>query len=268
MALITPKGHGLGYVAKQKFQGFPLDTFGLLNAAPPITVDHRALFLPPRDQKQFGACTGFGFAAAMEYELVRQHIPVPSYKSPLYIYNHARSAEGTLDQDAGADPNDVLKILQQWGIPNESYWPYTPETTLTLLPDHAADVAASHRKVINAYTIANGLTGYKKALAAGYCVALAINVYDGLEDDVTATTGVCPMPAGGQTTLGGHLTLGVGYSDIQVANCPPNHVMVRNSWSPDWGDKGYFYLPYEYFSGNGPDGNELVVDMIAIEMVA
>jgi C1A family cysteine protease len=32
----------------------------------------------------------------------------------------------------------------------------------------------------------------------------------------------------------------MGYDDAS------RHFIVRNSWGPDWGDKGYFYMPYEY----------------------
>ncbi len=39
---------------------------------------------------------------------------------------------------------------------------------------------------------------------------------------------------------GGHAVVAVGYDDTQRA------FVVRNSWGPGWGLKGYFWIPYEY----------------------
>jgi C1A family cysteine protease len=40
--------------------------------------------------------------------------------------------------------------------------------------------------------------------------------------------------------LGGHAVMAVMYDDIKkVFGC-------RNSWGDKWGDKGYFYLPYDF----------------------
>jgi C1A family cysteine protease len=48
------------------------------------------------------------------------------------------------------------------------------------------------------------------------------------------------MPKKGEEFLGGHAVLCVGYDDHK------HHFIMRNSWGDSWGDKGYFYLPYEY----------------------
>ncbi|CAE7671289.1 unnamed protein product [Symbiodinium necroappetens] len=48
------------------------------------------------------------------------------------------------------------------------------------------------------------------------------------------------MPQANDQQLGGHAVCAVGYDDFQQC------FIVRNSWGEEWGDKGYFYMPYEY----------------------
>jgi C1A family cysteine protease len=60
-------------------------------------------------------------------------------------------------------------------------------------------------------------------------------VFDSFESQAVAQTGTMPMPAPHEQQLGGHAVICVGYK--------PGYFIVRNSWGPDWGDKGYFYMP-------------------------
>jgi C1A family cysteine protease len=47
------------------------------------------------------------------------------------------------------------------------------------------------------------------------------------------------MPGPREQVLGGHAVLGVGYDDSQ------KRFWVRNSWDTDWGQQGYFTMPYD-----------------------
>ena len=51
-----------------------------------------------------------------------------------------------------------------------------------------------------------------------------------------------PMPKENEKVLGGHAVAVVGYCDKQ------KHFIIRNSWGEEWGDKGYFYMPYKFIT--------------------
>jgi C1A family cysteine protease len=50
-----------------------------------------------------------------------------------------------------------------------------------------------------------------------------------------------PYPAAGEQLLGGHAVAVVGYND----NLNGGRFICRNSWGTGWGDRGYFYMPYQ-----------------------
>ena len=52
------------------------------------------------------------------------------------------------------------------------------------------------------------------------------------------------MPSKSESVEGGHAVLCVGYDDAK------SQVIIKNSWGASWGDKGYFYMPYEYITSD------------------
>ncbi len=47
--------------------------------------------------------------------------------------------------------------------------------------------------------------------------------------------------------LGGHAVLAMGYDDEKKL------IKFRNSWGSAWGDKGYFYTPYDFVTEYASD---------------
>ncbi len=71
--------------------------------------------------------------------------------------------------------------------------------------------------------------------------------------DQSMTTGAFPFPTNADTRFGGHNMAVVGYDDkVKVKNTDSDGVestgafLVKNSYSLDWGDKGYGWVPYDY----------------------
>jgi C1A family cysteine protease len=67
-----------------------------------------------------------------------------------------------------------------------------------------------------------------------------ITLFPSFESDSVAATGQVPMPLLNEQPIGGHAVLVSGYNQVT------RRFKVRNSWGADWGDRGYFYLPYDY----------------------
>ena len=99
---------------------------------------------------------------------------------------------------------------------------------------------AIHHKALGYQSIDQNLADMKGCLASGYPFVFGFTVYPSFESEVVARTGIVPMPAAGETTIGGHAVLAVGYDDRK------NMFIVRNSWSANWGIGGYCYMPYAY----------------------
>ena len=51
--------------------------------------------------------------------------------------------------------------------------------------------------------------------------------------------GIVPMPTKNEKWIGGHAVVMVGYDDSK------KWFKCANSWGPDWGDNGFFYMPYD-----------------------
>jgi C1A family cysteine protease len=52
------------------------------------------------------------------------------------------------------------------------------------------------------------------------------------------------MPHRREKVHGGHAVLAVGYDDAK------RRFIVRNSWGSKWGARGYFTMPYDYFTNH------------------
>ena len=74
-----------------------------------------------------------------------------------------------------------------------------------------------------------------------------VGVYESWMTPAVDKTGVIPMPKKGEELLGGHAICIVGYDDKK------KRFKFKNSWSDEWGDRGYGYLLYSYITKYGND---------------
>ena len=66
-------------------------------------MDNRNWVSPVKDQKNYGACTGFMAVAGMEYEWIKAGTPLPPGGfSEFFVYFNSRLRMGKVTEDSGS----------------------------------------------------------------------------------------------------------------------------------------------------------------------
>lgn len=199
----------------------------------PKKVDYTGKMSPVRDQGDEGTCVGFATTAGMKEYQEKIDYEKLVILSPRFLYNECKKIDG-LPGEEGTTIRSAMKVLKKAGVCQEKFWPYKPHQQDK--PKPGAVTNAVKFRVLTFARILN-LAELKMNLAGkGPCVT-GIEVFQGMMD---TPTGVVPMPKNRETPLGGHAICPVGYDDSRAL------IKFKNSWTADWGDQGYGYLPYAY----------------------
>jgi len=209
-------------------------------ALPPV-VDLRPDLPPVMDQGNLGTCVTHGVVQAMRYSMKKLGLPdVPL--SRLQLYADARRLENTsLTEDSGLEIRDAVKCAAKLGIAHEDLWPYDdgPSKFTEVPPDTLYTDALLNQALVYEAVPVN-VQAVKTVLAQGVPIILGVTLYNSFGH--VTPDGVVPIPNRMEGMLGGHCMLFVGYGQ------KPNHFLVRNSWGPDWADKGDCYMHESYIT--------------------
>ena len=157
------------------------------------------------------------------------------------IYWDARSFNHEETDDAGCGMRDAIDAVSKWGAADEVYWPFTKENLLHA-PSHAArnnaarlaDYAKLYARVTPSLDILTSI------ISGGEPFVFGMAVYESFEGSKVAKTGIMEMPTQGQRMLGRHAVTGTGFDhDVR-------QIKVLNSWGQDWGENGFFFMPFDY----------------------
>jgi len=192
-----------------------------------------------RDQGNVGSCTGFGIGGIVT-DLAKQKGVYTQWFSPEWIYNGARYIEGTLTEDAGAEPGDCLDWLKKMGCLLESYWVYNPNALDTRTPPSSDDAPALKYPLLTYTRVTGGSAGICSAIAAGNLVTIGTPWFN---DWMDAPNGVLSTVTAKSTVDGGHETFLFGYD--QTAKV----FFGQNSWGSGWGKSGTYIMPFAVFDG-------------------
>lgn len=225
-------------------------------AALPSKVDLRTQFPAPcYDQGELGSCVSNAIAAKMQFLRLRQKLPT-FMPSRLYIYYNARWVDGNVNEDAGTYIRTGIKVIAKAGFAHESIWKYDIKK-FAIQPPVAAYEDARLYYPIKYFRLDNtNLNSLKNCLAAGYPIVFGFTMYDSFWEADT-NGGIVPMPRNNEADIGGHCVLIIGYDDTK------EQFIIRNSFGTKVGDKGHYYMPYEYLTNK-----DLAEDFWTVRLVS
>jgi C1A family cysteine protease len=199
---------------------------------PESKIDLRNRLPPIYNQGNLGSCTANAVGAMVNYMQKIKFMP-----SRLFTYYTTLTLENTVNEDAGATLRNTMKSVSRYGVCPETLWPYII-SRFAIKPSDESYVAAASHKIIEYVSVPHDQSSIETLLSKNFVIAFGFIVYSSFY--AVSRNGMARMPARGERVIGGHAVVLVGYDRSRRL------FIVRNSWGSNWGDKGYFYMPYDY----------------------
>jgi C1A family cysteine protease len=220
----------------------------------PDKVDLRECCSPIEDQQAIGSCTAHAGVGLIEY-YERRAFNKHHDASRLFLYKVTRNLmkdRRYRGLSARHDAGDGVI-----GVPPEEYLEYDT-SRYDDEPSAFCYAFAQSYKAIRYYRHdppgtdpAKLLKSIRRYLAAELPCMFGFSVFSTIPP-IGAGSGNIAFPGPGERFLGGHAVLAVGYDDDRKVGDDTGALMIRNSWSRDWGrEDGYGWLPYSYASAAG-----------------
>jgi C1A family cysteine protease len=216
---------------------------GLVAIAP--KVDWTSKMSPVKDQGGLGSCVGFATTAMKEFQERFEHEKElkegKKYKrkednydlSESWVYWNCKKIDPWPNEE-GTSIRCAMQVLQRIGVPCEKAYPYSDLYEGS--PEKWAKLIAKWG-LIDSYWRIETVDELRNALVD---CPVVIGIICFREIFYVGSNGIVPYPANPSEQLGGHAICVVGYDDTT------QRFTFKNSWTPQWGNKGYGYLSYKY----------------------
>ncbi len=202
----------------------------------PVSFDFTKSMSPVRNQGSEGTCVSFASVVGVkEFQDKKEYRKLVKL-SPRFLYNLCKKFDGIPYED-GTYPRIAMKVLLNYGVCHESFWPYVA------LKKGVARAGADKDAIkfkIKAYARIKSLMEMKRSLLVNGPFLAGVEVYKSWFTKKVESSGIVPLPKPKEDLAGGHAICIVGYDDKFGI------FKFKNSWGANWGSAGYGFLPYEY----------------------
>lgn len=220
----------------------------VLSMAVPMATNVNKAELPPPpfhfDQLTEPECVGAGINGAANALYNALGIMPEGGFSPSFLYKLCKMEDG-IPNEPGTYIRVGLKVAQKVGLCPEKLCPSFRGVDKTVITDEMRKEAAKYK--IKAYYQVHSLQEIKNAIANGMYIIIGTMVTeDNWIKNIEANKGHLGKPRG--FVKGGHCTYLRSFDDLYKYADLTGYERGENSWGEEWGDKGGFYMPYDYHS--------------------
>lgn len=208
------------------------------------SVDLRPYVVEVLDQGQTNTCAAHAVAQAVRVLATQKNglpTPLPSRRY-LYRdavgYGHAHRGEPLVDQ--GTTFGDLFSATQWVGVVEEDEWPWDERAVLQEPPLKLFREGADRRWTLGAYVPlrkTRRVDDLRKALSLGHPCVVGVTIDEAFEDmdgpRLVRDLGL---------SVGGHAMAAVGFD--------AEGVLLVNSWSSNYRDKGYVTLSWDLIASD------------------
>lgn len=221
----------------------------------PKKIIRRTEMPPVMDQDGHGICVGAASWNIKSWQEMQQKDLPPSGLSEIFVYSICKKLDGIPGQ-AGTHPRVAMKVMQEYGICSREKMPfsllkddkYPPE------PSQEAYEEAKKYKIAN-YARLYTLEDIKRAIVKQGPVMGAALVCDNF---VYPEKGkFIDIPEG--YIRGAHAFVFCGFDDDLIYTYKSGitrkgFLLMANTWSENWADKGYAWIPYDFVTWKTEEG--------------
>lgn len=192
--------------------------------------------LPPvYDQGKIGSCTSNAILNLYRYELGKKKVNFNP--SRLFLYYNARKRLGNQEFDHGTSIIDTLESLNENGVCKNKLCEYIVRN-VTMPPVKKAYENALKHRIKNFFEVNVTVNDFKAILLLDHPIAFGFSITKSFDND--NFNGVLEHSESDIDTGMRHAVVCCGYDDTA------KRIKIMNSWGPEWCEKGFFYMSYEF----------------------